>query len=88
MISLTGWYSMEALLMPDHEEMELILESMIRILEDHNYKKVICCSDCYFWGTRSERETGLNKIRTCRHYDKQKYHDEWCSDAVGRRYLE
>ena len=68
--------------MPDHEELEMILESMIRILEDHNYKKVIPCEKCYFWGSRHDLDREKHKIRTCRRLQIIKYHDEWCSDAV------
>ena len=82
MIVLTGWYSMEALLMPDHEEMKIILDTLMHILDAHNYKKVIPCDQCWFWGTRDEREKGLKHIRNCRHIHRDKYHDEWCSDAV------
>lgn len=68
--------------MPDHEELEMILDGMLHILESYNYKKVTPCSRCWFWGTREEREKGLKHIRECRHCHMDKYHDEWCSDAV------
>ena len=71
--------------MPDHEELEMILESMIRILEDHNYKKVTYCRDCYFWGSRHYDETASSNIKLCRHYETDKFHDDWCSEAVGKR---
>ena len=71
--------------MPDHEELEMILESMIRTLDDHNYKKVTYCRDCYFWGSRSYDETKSKNIRLCRRYDTDTYHDDWCSEAVGKR---
>lgn len=82
MIVLTGWYSMEVMLMPDHEELEIILDQMMRILEVHHYKKITPCSECWFWGSKFDKEQGLKHVRSCRHYNRDKYHDEYCSDAV------
>lgn len=68
--------------MPDHEEMEMILDQMLRILEVHGYKKINPCERCWFWGTKKEREQNLKHIRKCRRYDIDKFHDEYCSDSV------
>ena len=68
--------------MPDHEELEMILDQLLHILEVHNYKKITPCEKCWFWGTREEREKNFKHIRRCRRLSLDRYHDEYCSDSV------
>lgn len=62
--------------------MKTDFEEFLEWLEDHNYCKVIKCSQCYFWHDKQKDPEYSYPEATCRRHKIKTYHDDYCSDAV------